>query len=162
MGTGIEIYNFICESLVKSGINLDKQDICSYSPLTLAYIGDAVYELVIRSMILTEGNAPVNKLHKRSSGLVKAETQAKICKMFLEKELLTEDELRIYKRGRNAQSYTKAKNASMVDYRMATGFEALIGYLYLLGKSDRMMELIGLGLTESQLQSDSYDKNYVD
>ncbi|MBQ9699007.1 MAG: ribonuclease III [Lachnospiraceae bacterium] len=162
MGTGIEIYNFICEGLVKSGINLDKQDICSYSPLTLAYIGDAVYELVIRSMILTEGNAPVNKLHKRSSGLVKAETQAKICKMFLEKELLTEDELRIYKRGRNAQSYTKAKNASMVDYRMATGFEALIGYLYLLGKSDRMMELIGLGLTESQLQSDSYDKNYVD
>ena len=151
MGTGIEIYNFICENLIKSGVCLDKQDICSYSPLTLAYIGDAVYELVIRSMILTEGNAPVNKLHKRSSDLVKAETQAKMSKIFLEENLLTEDELRVYKRGRNAQSYTKAKNASMVDHRMATGFEALIGYLYLLEKSDRMMELIGLGLTKFQL-----------
>ena len=66
-------------------------------------------------------------------------------------ELLTDDEIRIYKRGRNAQSYTKAKNASMVDYRMATGFEALIGYLYLLGKSDRMMELIGHGLKKMPL-----------
>ena len=151
MGTGIEIYNFICEGLSKAGLNVDKQDICSYSPLTLAYIGDGVYELVIRSMILADGNAPVNKLHKRSSDWVKAETQAKIVKVFLDDELLTEDELRIYKRGRNAQSYTKAKNASMVDYRMATGFEALIGYLYLLGKSDRMMELIGHGLKKFQL-----------
>lgn len=148
MGASIEIYNFICDGLSKSGLNLDKQDICSYSPLTLAYIGDAVYELVIRSMILTEGNAPVNKLHKRSSDLVKAETQAKIVKVFLDDELLTDDEMRVYKRGRNAQSYTKAKNASMVDYRMATGFEALIGYLYLLEKSDRMMELIGVGISK--------------
>ena len=145
MGTSIEIYNFICEGLSKAGLNVDKQDICSYSPLTLAYIGDGVYELVIRSMILADGNAPVNKLHKKSSGLVKAETQAQIVKIFLD------DELRIYKRGRNAQSYTKAKNASMVDYRMATGFEALIGYLYLLGKSDRMMELIGHGLKKMPL-----------
>ena len=149
MGASIEIYNFICDSLSKSGLNVEKQDICSYSPLTLAYIGDAVYELVIRSMILTDGNAPVNKLHKRSSGLVKAETQAKIIKIFLDEELLSEDELRIYKRGRNAQSYTKAKNATMVDYRMATGFEALMGYLYLLGKSDRMMELIGIGISKT-------------
>lgn len=151
MGTSIEIYNFICEGLSKAGLNVDKQDICSYSPLTLAYIGDGVYELVIRSMILADGNAPVNKLHKKSSGLVKAETQAQIVKIFLDDELLTDDELRIYKRGRNAQSYTKAKNASMVDYRMATGFEALIGYLYLLGKSDRMMELIGHGLKKMPL-----------
>lgn len=151
MGTGIEIYNFICDGLSKAGLNIDKQDICSYSPLTLAYIGDGVYELVIRSMILADGNAPVNKLHKRSSGLVKAETQAQIVKIFLEENLLTEEEMRIYKRGRNAQSYTKAKNASVVDYRMATGFEALIGYLYLLGKSDRMMELIGHGLKKMPL-----------
>ncbi len=151
MGTSIEIYNFICEGLSKAGLNVDKQDICSYSPLTLAYIGDGVYELVIRSMILADGNAPVNKLHKKSSGLVKAETQAQIVKIFLDDELLTDDEIRIYKRGRNAQSYTKAKNASMVDYRMATGFEALIGYLYLLGKSDRMMELIGHGLKKMPL-----------
>lgn len=139
----IDIYKFISTSLINSGLSLEKQDICSYSPLTLAYIGDAVYELIIRSMIVTEGNAPVNKMHKRSSGLVKAETQAEFIKYILEKELLNEDEMRIYKRGRNAQSYTKAKNASVTDYRMATGFEALVGYLYLSGQSERMMELVG-------------------
>lgn len=140
---GIDMYSFIGDSLIKSGLSLEKQDICSYSPLTLAYIGDAVYELIIRSMIVTEGNAPVNKMHKRSSGLVKAETQAEFIKYMLDNELLNAEEMRIYKRGRNAQSYTKAKNASVTDYRMATGFEALVGYLYLSGQSERMMELVG-------------------
>lgn len=139
----IDIYSFIGDSLIKSGLSLEKQDICSYSPLTLAYIGDAIYELIIRSMIVTEGNAPVNKMHKRSSSFVKAETQAEFIKYMLDNELLSEEEMRIYKRGRNAQSYTKAKNASVTDYRMATGFEALVGYLYLSGQSERMMELVG-------------------
>ena len=139
----IDIYKFISASLINSGLSLEKQDICSYSPLTLAYIGDAVYELIVRSMIVTEGNAPVNKMHKRSSNLVKAETQANMIKYFLENDLLSEEELRVYKRGRNAQSYTKAKNASMTDYRMATGFEALVGYLYLSDQNERMMELVG-------------------
>lgn len=138
-----DMYKFIVDSLIKSGLSLEKQDICSYSPLTLAYIGDAVYELIIRSMIVTEGNAPVNKMHKHSSSLVKAETQAEYIQYFLENKLLTEHEMRIYKRGRNAQSYTKAKNASVTDYRMATGFEALIGFLYLSGQSERMLELVG-------------------
>lgn len=146
MENGIELYNFIAGSLMASGIELQKQDICSYSPLTLAYIGDGVYELVVRSMVVTEGNAPVNKLHKRSSELVKAETQAKMALHFTENEILDEEELRILKRGRNAQSYTKAKHATMSDYRWATGFEALMGYLYLSGRSSRMMELIGIGL----------------
>lgn len=138
-----DMYRFIGDSLIKSGLSLEKQDICSYSPLTLAYIGDAVYELIIRSMIVTQGNAPVNKMHKHSSSLVKAETQAEFIKYILENQLLTEQEMRIYKRGRNAQSYTKAKNASVTDYRMATGFEALIGYLYLSGQNGRMMKLVG-------------------
>ena len=138
-----DMYNFIGDSLIRAGMSIEKQDICSYSPLTLAYIGDAVYELIIRSMIVTEGNAPVNKMHKRSSNLVKAETQAGFIKYMLDNELFNEEELRIYKRGRNAQSYTKAKNASVTDYRMATGFEALMGYLYLSGQSERMMELVG-------------------
>ena len=139
----IDMYSFIGDSLIRAGLSLEKQDICSYSPLTLAYIGDAVYELIIRSMIVTEGNAPVNKMHKRSSSLVKAETQAEYIKYMLENELLNEEEMRIYKRGRNAQSYTKAKNASVTDYRMATGFEALVGYLYLSGQNERMLELVG-------------------
>lgn len=146
MENSIDLYNYISAQLVLAGVESTKQDICSYSPLTLAYIGDAVYELAVRSMIVTEGNAPVNKLHKRSSELVKAETQAKVALHFVEANVLSEEELRVLKRGRNAQSYTKAKNASISDYRWATGFEALVGYLYLTGRSERMMELVGAGL----------------
>ncbi|MBQ5917545.1 MAG: ribonuclease III domain-containing protein [Lachnospiraceae bacterium] len=146
MENGIGLYNFIFDKLKMEGMGIEKQDICSYSPLTLAYIGDGVYELVVRSMIVTEANAPVNKLHKRSSELVKAETQAKMALHFRDNDLLSEEELRVLKRGRNAQSYTKAKNASVSDYRWATGFEALIGYLYLSDKNDRMLEIIAMGL----------------
>ena len=120
-------------------------DLATYSPLTLAYIGDAVYEIVIRTIIVTkDGNSQVNKLHKRSSNLVKAETQSKIIKLIMEE--LTDDEIRIYKRGRNAKSFTSAKNASIGDYRTATGFEALMGYLYMSGKTERMLELVKNGL----------------
>ena len=108
---------------------LEPEDIRSYSPLTLAYVGDAVYELVIRTMIISKGNAPVNKLHKRSAALVKAPAQAQMMKVI--EPLLNEEELHIYKRGRNAKSYTSAKNASIIDYRIATGFEALMGWFYL-------------------------------
>ena len=146
MENGIGLYNFIFDKLKADGIGIDKQDICSYSPLTLAYIGDGVYELVVRSMIVTEANAPVNKLHKKSSELVKAETQAKMAFYLRDNEILDEEEMRVLKRGRNAQSYSKAKNASVSDYRWATGFEALIGYLYLSNENDRMLEIIAMGL----------------
>ena len=146
METSIGFYDFIFQKLKENELSVEKQDICSYSPLTLAYIGDGIYELVVRSMIVTDANAPVNKLHKRSSGLVKAETQAKMAFYLRDNDILEEEEMRVLKRGRNAQSYTKAKNASVSDYRWATGFEALIGYLYLLDKSDRMLEIISMGL----------------
>lgn len=123
-------------------------DLRTYSPLTLAYIGDAVYELVIRTMIVEEGNAPVNKLHKRSSALVKAAAQAQLIHAI--EPFLNEEELGIYKRGRNAKSYTTAKNASVIDYRTATGFEALMGWLYLKGDHERMLELIHSGLEQMQ------------
>ena len=106
---------------------MDKPDVREYSALTLAYIGDAVYEIIIRSYIVGKGNAPVERLHKRSSRLVKAETQANLI-MAIEDQL-TEEEHAVYKRGRNAKSYTMAKNATMSDYRKATGCEALVGYL---------------------------------
>ena len=125
----------------------DKEpDIRTYSPLALAYIGDAIYEVVVRTHVVSKGNMPVNKLHGISSNLVKAETQAKMALHFRDNDLLSEEELRVLKRGRNAQSYTKAKNASVSDYRWATGFEALIGYLYLSDKNDRMLEIIAMGL----------------
>ena len=125
---------------------LEPEDIRSYSPLTLAYVGDAVYELVIRTMIISKGNAPVNKLHKRSAALVKAPAQAQMIKVI--EPLLSEEELHIYKRGRNAKSYTSAKNASVIDYRIATGFEALMGWFYLQERQERMLELIKIGLNE--------------
>ena len=125
---------------------LEPEDIRSYSPLTLAYVGDAVYELVIRTMIISKGNAPVNKLHKRSAALVKAPAQAQMMKVI--EPLLSEEELHIYKRGRNAKSYTSAKNASVIDYRIATGFEAIMGWFYLQERQERMLELIKIGLNE--------------
>ena len=128
---------------------LDQPDVRQYSALTLAYIGDAVYEIVIRSYIVGKGNAPVEKLHKRASQLVKAKTQAELI-MAIE-EQLTEEELAVYKRGRNAKSYTMAKNATMSDYRKATGCEALMGYLYLKGQYGRLTELIHAGLVALSL-----------
>lgn len=141
MESGIDLYEF-----TRLHMDLDAQDASLYSPLTLAYIGDAVYELVIRTKVVSESRSQVNKLHKRSSHFVKAGTQAKIINLLMDE--LSGDEINIYKRGRNAKSYTVAKNASMAEYRMATGFEALIGYLYLSGNSERMEELIKLGITK--------------
>lgn len=132
--------------IIKENMRLQEIDLADYSPLTLAYIGDAVYELIIRTIVVDEANRSVNKLHKESAGLVKADTQAHMIRELLEE--LNETEMAVYKRGRNAKSYTKAKNATYSDYRNATGFEALMGYLYLSEQSDRMMELIGHGLTK--------------
>ena len=120
------------------------RDIRTYSPLTLAWLGDAVYELVIRSYIAGQGNAPVDKLHHKASSLVKAQTQSEMA--YAIRDQLSEEELAVYKRGRNAHSYTRAKNASMSDYRRATGFEALMGYLYLTGRYERMLALIRTGV----------------
>lgn len=128
-------------------LQVDKVDVKTYSPLALAYMGDAVYEIIIRTMIVSKANQQVNKYHKKASGYVKAEAQAKMI-VKLEPHL-TEEELAIYKRGRNAKSYTTAKNASVIDYRMATGFEALVGYLYLNNEWKRLMELMHIGLFES-------------
>lgn len=144
MEESLELYRKI---LAEFGIK--KQNICTYSPLTLAYIGDAVYELVIRTIVVGKGNEQVNHLHKKSSNLVKAEMQAKMAKILQEE--LTQEEEQIYKRGRNAKSYTSAKNASVIDYRMATGFEALMGYLYMEGRTGRMFELIKKGLKDKEI-----------
>ncbi|WP_291236953.1 Mini-ribonuclease 3 [Frisingicoccus sp.] len=123
---------------------LEAVDLKTYSPLTLAYIGDAVYELVIRSIIVEKGNAPVNKLHKRSSQLVKAKSQAEAAVKLM--DVFTEEELVVYKRGRNTRSHTMAKNADMMDYRMATGFEAVMGYLHLKQDYARIIELVRIGI----------------
>lgn len=111
-----------------------------YSPLQLAYIGDAVYEVFVRTHLLKQGNFTVNELHRLSKGFVSAGAQSeRISKL---EEFLSEDEIRIYKRGRNAKSGTVPKNADVGDYHKATGMEALVGYLYLCGEFDRLYELM--------------------
>lgn len=132
----------------KELFELEDTDIRTYSPLTLAYIGDAIYELVIRTILVEKGNTQVNKLHQRASKLVKASAQSAIIEKL--KPYLTDEEMGVFKRGRNAKSFTMAKNASMSDYRRATGFEALMGYLYLTEQWDRMLELIKIGITEGE------------
>ena len=132
----------------KELFELENTDIRTYSPLTLAYIGDAIYELVIRTILVEKGNTQVNKLHQRASKLVKASAQSAIIEKL--KPYLTDEEMGVFKRGRNAKSFTMAKNASMSDYRRATGFEALMGYLYLTEQWDRMLELIKIGITEGE------------
>ena len=129
---------------IGSFFGIEGKDIRSFSPLTLAYIGDAVYEIVIRTIIVEKGNAPVNKLHHKASSLVKAVAQKAAMEKIL--PLLTEEEEAVYKRGRNAKSYTSAKNASVIDYRIATGLEALMGFLYLMGRNERMLELVKIAV----------------
>ncbi len=124
-------------------MHLEKADARQYSPLVLAYVGDAVYEIMVRTKMVSAGNLPVNKLHKNSSHLACAGTQAKIIKA-LEDEL-TEEEHAVFKRGRNAKSMSSAKNASIVDYRLATGFEALVGWLFLSEQFERMTVLVSRG-----------------
>ena len=109
--------------------SLESKDINLYAPLTLAYIGDAVFEIIIRTLIVEE-----------KSGTVKKDLLTAI------EDHLTEEELSYYKRGRNAKPHSVAKNANLHDYHTATGFEALIGYLYLSGQMTRALELVHLGL----------------
>lgn len=123
----------------KEAFDLPEQDIKAYSPLTLAYIGDAVFELLIRNMIVVNGNSSVNTMHNHASKIAKARTQADI--YFAIKDNLTDEEMAVFKRGRNAKSPSTPKNASIGDYRTATGIEALIGYLYLMNNINRIFEL---------------------
>ena len=105
--------------------HLEDKDLRTYSPLTLAYIGDGVYELVIRTILVKKGNCPVNQLHRKASSLVKAGTQSSMMEV--------------------------AKHATMADYRRATGFEALMGYLYLKDDFSRIIELVRAGIGEDKI-----------
>jgi len=124
--------------------NIERKEATEFSPLVLAYIGDAVYELIVRSILVSMGNRPVNKLNKDATSLVKAGAQSEIVKLISDK--LSEEEYTVFKRGRNSSPHTMAKNASMTDYKYATGFEALIGFLYLDNRCDRALELVKLGI----------------
>lgn len=119
-------------------------DIRQYSPLSLAYMGDCIFDLCVREYLLKQANMPANKLHQKSKALVNATSQSKMYKSLI--DMVSEEEKAILKRGRNANSNTKAKNATMIDYKNATGLEALFGYLYLKGEQQRINELFKICL----------------
>ena len=125
---------------ILSAYGLEKKDPRTLPGLTLAYLGDCVYELVIRSMLVESGITHVSELNKAAVSYVRAGAQAELMQKI--EPLLDEDEKAVYHRGRNAKSASIPKNASVAEYRAATGFEALIGYLYLSGRHDRILELV--------------------
>ena len=132
------------DSCLTEMFGLGEVDVNQYSPLTLAYIGDSIYDLIIKTLVVNEGNKQVQKLHKRTSRFVQASAQSQMMRVLQER--LTEEEHAVYKRGRNAKSVSPAKNQSVTDYRRATGFEALMGYLYFKKEWKRMLELVKIGL----------------
>ena len=139
-----ESINWEFDSCMREMFQMQEVDVNTYSPLTLAYIGDCIFDLIIKTLVVNEGNKPVQTLHKETSHLVQASSQSKMMRGI--QEHLTAEEHAVYKRGRNAKSVSPAKNQSVTDYRRATGFEALLGYLYLKKEWKRMLELVKTGL----------------
>lgn len=117
-------------------------DVQMYNPTILAYVGDSVYELFVRTLLVSKGSVQVSKLHKKAILFVKAKAQAEMADKL--EEYLTEEEKDVVRRGRNAKTTSMPKNAELADYKHATGFEALLGYLYLNNRMDRLMELLHL------------------
>ena len=111
---------------------------------SLAFIGDAVFELMVRKYVLEHGSYQPDRLHKHSTAVVNAASQSEMIGLLMDE--LTEEELGIYKRGRNSSTATSAKHQTIGDYRRATGLEALFGYLFLAGRYDRLNELFGIGM----------------
>ena len=127
-------------------------DIKTYSPLTFAYIGDDVFDLVIRTIVVNKGNTSPNKLHNTVIRYVSAKAQAKMYDAI--NPLLNDEEQDVLRRGRNSKPHTKAKNASSADYMKATALETLIGYLYLKNDMERVFELIKTGINKIEEENE--------
>ena len=139
-------------SLIEQPFNFDLADPADLTPLDLAFVGDAVGTLIIRTIATADGARPVEKLHRFSARYVSAAAQSEMMRAM--QPHLTEEEHKIYKRGRNQKPVTHAKNQSISDYRRATGFEALIGYLYLARRYERLVKLVQIGYAALSEQDD--------
>ena len=126
--------------LINKEFNLNEVDIRTYSPLTLAFIGDSVFETIIRTILVEKGNKSVNALSKDKNAIVNAKMQSKMAEFL--KDYYTEEEAEIYRSGKNAKTANHSKSAAYNEYHKATGIESLFGYLYLTGNTDRCIELI--------------------
>lgn len=132
--------------LIRKVFPCKKQDIRTYSPLTLAFIGDCVFEIIVRTVVVERGNKSPQKLYQDTVRVVKANAQCRLYDLLIEE--VSEEEQDIMKRGKNAHFHTKSKNATVEEYKKATGLEALFGYLYLTGQMKRAVELLKTGLTK--------------
>lgn len=135
---------------IRAAFGGGETDIRTYSPLTFAYIGDAVFEMVVRTVIVEQGQRPAETLHKHTTKIVCAETQAKLIEAVY--DTLSEEEQNVYRRGRNTKTNSTAKNASLSDYKKATGFEALCGYLFLKNDMARVIAIIKSALELAQIE----------
>lgn len=135
-----ESVNEMSDSQVVPGSMTAHEVSSRYSPLALAYIGDSIYDLMVKKHFVLISNMQPEKYHKKVTSIVSANAQSAFIDSIMDK--LNEDELAVYKRGRNSSPHTKAKNASLENYLKATGFEAVLGYLYLSGNMDRLSEIV--------------------
>ena len=138
-----DIWHLAMEDFQKQ-FGISKVNVKAYSPLSLAYIGDTIFDMIFRTLVVSRFNMAAHKYHKKVCQYVSAVAQSQMVEQI--QELFTEEELEIYKRGRNSKPYNKAKNASVIEYQRATGLEALVGYLYLDGRMERIFELVKEGI----------------
>ena len=136
---------------VDRAFSLREQDWSGYAPLTLAFLGDSVFDMVVRTVLVKRHRMQARKLHQRASEIVNARTQAKMAQIL--EPYFSDEEAAVYRRGRNASPDHNAKNASRREYLEATGLEALVGYLYLERRYDRAVELIRTGIDACELLS---------
>ncbi len=147
---------------IRGDFSIKPMEVMSLQPLVLAYIGDAVYEAYIRTMLVVNKKTNVNMLHKMSVKYVKAKSQSDTVKRIMDK--LTQDEQDVVRRGRNAKSVTVPKHAEITDYRYSTGYEALIGYLYLTNQAERLLEILRISVEDNtdgiEANEANIDKSY--
>lgn len=142
--------------LYKEKLNLKAVDVQTTSPLILAYIGDCLYDLAVREYVVSNFPGVVNAVNQKKTTFVCAHAQSEIMGYLIRQGVLTDEEMSVYRRGRNQKSATHSKNSSIQEYRRATGFEALIGYLYLTEQYERMIDLEARGITHLQTLEDRY------
>lgn len=142
--------------LYKEKLNLKAVDVQTTSPLILAYIGDCLYDLAVREYVVSNFPGVVNAVNQKKTTFVCAHAQSEIMGFLIGQGVLTDEEMSVYRRGRNQKSATHSKNSSIQEYRRATGFEALIGYLYLTEQYERMIDLEARGITHLQTLEDRY------
>lgn len=136
--------------------SMDEQSLRQYSPLVLAYIGDAAFELMVRTHLIEAGNRPMRELHHDAVAVVKARTQACLVRQIYDD--LSPEEQDVVRRGRNAKS-NPPRHAQVQDYRLSTGFEALMGYLYLKGEEERLQTIVEQALTWMEEDPDNFEEH---